>query len=62
MKVQKQPSKGVLLKNVYLKILQYSQENTFFNKVATVGLQLYGKKTPVQVFLCELCEIFKRNY
>ena len=43
----------VLVKKLFLKISQYSQENTyagvFFNKVAG-GLQLYYKKTPTQEF------------
>ena len=29
---------------------------------ATEGLQLYQKETPVQVFSCEICEIFKNSY
>ena len=32
---------------------------SLFNKV---GLQIYYKKTPTQVFSCQFCEIFKKNF
>ena len=32
------------------------------NKVAGLGLQLYEKKTPKQVFSCKICESFKSAY
>ena len=45
---------GVLKKNVFLKILQYSQENT------CVGVEkFYLKETAAQVFSREYCEVFK---
>ena len=28
----------------------------------TIGLQLYSKENPTQVFSCEHCEIFKNTY
>ena len=51
------------MKKVLLEISQNSQEKpcatvSFFNKVATLSLQLYQKKeTLAQVFSCEICEI-----
>ena len=49
------------VKNVLFKILQNSQKNACvrvcFNKVADL------KKTPpIQVFSCEICEIFKNDF
>ena len=35
---------------------------SLFDKVASLGLQLYQKETPTQVFSCEYCELFKNNY
>ena len=35
---------------------------SLFYKVAGVGLQLYLKETPTQVFSCETCEIFKNTH
>ena len=45
---------GVLLKKLVLKILQYSQESC---RAATLL-----KKTPIQMFSSEYCEIFKNTY
>ena len=47
-------------KQVFLKIWQYSQENTisrnlFLNKVSDL-------RPPTQVFSCEYCEIFKNSF
>ena len=47
---------GVLLKKLFLKISQYSQENTCFKA------DLYQKETPTKVFCCEYCEIFKNTF
>ena len=54
----------MLSKQVTLKILEYSQESTctgaFFNKA---GLKFFiKKKTSAQVFSCEYCEIFRKNF
>ena len=49
---------GVLQKKVFTKISQISQETP----VLGLGLQLYYKETPTQVFSCEICEIFKNTY
>ena len=45
---------GVLWKQMFLKTLQYSQENTS-------GEQSYQHETPTQLFSCEYYKIFK-NY
>ena len=34
----------------------------FYKKAVPEGLQLYQKETPIQVFPCEYCEIFKNTY
>ena len=46
-------------KNVFLKILQYSQENTLCR---ATGLQFYQKETPTLMFSREYGEIFKNTY
>ena len=33
-----------------------------FNNISGIGLQLYQKETPTQVFFCECCEVFKNIY
>ena len=55
-------TRGVLCKEVFLKISQNSQENTcarvsFLIKLQASGLQLYQKETLAQGFSCESCEI-----
>ena len=43
---------GVLLKKMFLKISRHSQEN--------ICIRVFIKKdTPIQVFYCDFCEIFK---
>ena len=37
-------------------------EVSFFQSCKPSGLQLYLKKTPTQVFSCEICEILKTAY
>ena len=49
-------------KEVFLKLLQDSQENTcarvsFFDKVAGLACNFIKKETLAQVFSCEFCEI-----
>ena len=60
--LQKQPFANGFQNKCFLKIFQISQENTLleslFNKVAGLGLQLYWKETPAQVFSCQIWEIF----
>ena len=56
---------GILLKKVFLKILQNSQENTcvgvsFLIKPQTCNF--IKKETPTRVFSCEFFEIFKNTY
>ena len=46
------------MKKVFLKISQYSQENTSWS----LFLQLYSKDTPTQVLFCEYCKILKNAY
>ena len=46
-------TRGVLWKNLFLKILQYSQENT---------CNFIKKQTPGQVISCEYWKIFKSTY
>ena len=41
---------------MFLKIWQILQENT------CVGVFFKNKKTPIQVFTCEIGEIFKNTY
>ena len=45
---------GVLLKKVFLKISQISQENTCVDD--------YSKETPIQEIPCEICKFFKNKY
>ena len=52
---------------VFLKISQYSQEHicvgfSFSIKWQVLGLPLYKKETPTQVFSYEYCEIFKNSF
>ena len=57
--------RAVLSKMVFLKIFQASQENTCVEVsflIEPSGLQLYFKKSPVQVFSCGICENFKNIY
>ena len=56
-------------KQVFLKVLQTSQESThvggsFQKNLQAQGLQLYitAKKTSTQVFSCEVYEIFKNTF
>ena len=51
----------------FLKILQISQENTwvgvsYLQSCKPSGLQLYSKKTPTQVFSCEIWEILGEEH
>ena len=62
-KGQKQPRKLILWKKLFLKILQYSQENTFvgvsfYGSLRPDGLKLFKKETPTRVFSCEYCITF----
>ena len=55
-------------KKVFLKLSQNPQKATcvgvsFFKKVSGLrSLILLKKKSPILVFCCELCEIFKKTY
>ena len=54
-------------KEVFLKLLQDSQENTcarvsFFEKVAGLACNFIKKETLGQVFSCEFCEICKNTF
>ena len=54
-------------KEVFLKLLQDSQENTcarvsFFDKVAGLACNFIKKETLAQVFSCEFCEICKNTF
>ena len=53
-------------KQVFLKILQYSQESVLkplFNKVSGLKACIFiQKETPTQVFFCEYCEVFKKRF
>ena len=57
-------TKGVPQKKLSIKISECLKNTTvlesLFNNV--VGLQLYEKETPTQVFSCEYCEIFKNTF
>ena len=66
-KWKKESSRCVLLKRVFLEISQNLQENTctwdsFFNKVAGLGLNVIQKEFLAQVFSCEFCEISKNTF
>ena len=55
------------VKNVFLEILQNSQENTctrvsFLIKLQTSACNFIKKETLVQIFSCEFCEISKKNF
>ena len=54
---------GVLWKNVFLKISQNSQINTFVRVSFLIKLQAWGckKETLAQVLACAFCEIFKNT-
>ena len=51
---------------MFLKILQYSKEDTCigvsFNKVASFRPATSLKKTPTQMLYCKYCEIFKKSF
>ena len=53
-------------KQVFLKVLQTSQESTcvgvFLKKTCRLKACNFIKKTPTQVFSCEVCEIFKNTF
>ena len=34
----------------------------FFKSLQAEGMQLYLKKSPAQVFFCEVCEMFKNTF
>ena len=56
---QKQPPE-LFYKKLFLKILQYSQENAFVRFSFLITLQnKFIKESPTLVFSCEYCEIFK---
>ena len=67
-KYSKRETGGVPLQgNLFLKILQYSRENTcvgvsFYQSCKPSGLQFYQIQTTTQVFSCECGEIFKITY
>ena len=48
---------------MYLKISQYSQENTCVGVTVlqSPGHQLYQKETPIQMFSRGYCEVLKNN-
>ena len=68
--IQQRSSEGAttedLYKKLFLKISQYSLDNTYvgvsFNKVAGLQACNFIKETPAQVFFCEYCEIFKNTF
>ena len=41
---------------------KHLRRSLFFKKLQAQGLQLHNKKTPTQVFSCEVCEIFKNTF
>ena len=53
-------------KNLFLKILKNSQENTcagfFLIKLYASNLQHLKEETPAKLFSCKFCEIFKNTY
>ena len=64
--IQKQPFTDVLQNGVHRNFTIVTGKTpgleSFFNKVADLGLQFYLKKTPTQVFFCENCEFFKNCF
>ena len=63
----------ISIKKVFLKIVQFSQENTCARVSLLIKLQASGnfiasgcnclkKETPAQVFSCEFCKIFKNSF
>ena len=50
------------VKEVFLKILQNSQENTCARASFLIKLQFIKKQTLAQVFSCEFCELFKNTF
>ena len=52
---QKQSSRGVLLKNVFIEISQNSQENTCARDSSLIKLQ-------VSAWTCKFCETFKNTF
>ena len=60
-------SRGVLLKNKFLKVLQNSEESTcarvsFLLKLQTEACNFINKVTLAQVYSCEFGEIFKNTF
>ena len=59
-------TRSILKKNLFLKISQNSEKTfvpeLFYNKIAGFSLQHYLKEALVQVFSCELHEIFKNIF
>ena len=47
---------------MFCKKRSYQKFHRKFAKVAGLGLQLYYKETPTQVFSYEICGIFKNTY
>ena len=53
------------MKKMFRKISQYSQENTCARVSFLIKLEAFNyikKETPVQLFSCEFCEIFKSTF
>ena len=54
------------LKKVFLKVLQYTQENTCagisFKQSCRSAAHSIKKETLVQICLCEFCKVFKRHF
>ena len=49
-----------ILKKLLMNILQNSHER-IWQRCRPGGMKLYWKETPIQVFSCEFCEIFKNT-
>ena len=56
LKESAEAARGVLSKKLFLRISQYSQENT-----RPPGQQLYWKETPTQVFSCEYSKFLRTS-
>ena len=53
---------GGLWKKLFLKLLQYSQENMYVGVPSTSVPATLLKGDSKQVFTCQYCEIFKETY
>ena len=52
-------TRGVPQKKLSINISQYLKKTPVLE---SLGLQLYEKETPTQVFSCDYCEIFKNSF